>query len=177
MGSIFTGEASLKKIQELEGRIEGFVSSKDILEDGKIKQSLIPGSTDEVHEFDTFADFPAIADAKKDVIYIDLSTNYQYRFSGSQYINISSSIIHDEAEGDVTTYSSKKINELIRNKTEIDDTSNSTVKTLSSAKIKENYQTKIITDVGGFFTDKTVEGALQQIGNTLNGLENLLREI
>lgn len=177
MGSIFTGEASLKKIQELEGKIAGFISANDILEGGKIKQSLIPGSTDEVHEFDTFADFPAIADAKKDVIYIDLSTNYQYRFSGTQYINISSSVIHDEAEGDVTTYSSKKINKLIRDKTEIDDTSNSTTKTLSSAKIKENYQTKIIADVGGFFTDKTVEGALQQIGSTLNGLEDLLGEI
>ena len=144
MGSIFTGEASLKKIEEIEARMKNFVSTDAILENGKIKQSLIPGSTDEVHEFDTFADFPAIADAKKDVIYIDLSTNYQYRFSGTQYINISTSIIHDEAEGDVTTYSSKKINELIRDKTEIDDSSNSTTKTLSSAKIKENYQTKLL---------------------------------
>jgi len=177
MGSIFTGEASLKKIQELEGKIAGFISANDILENGKIKQSLIPGSTDEVHEFATFADFPAIADAKKDVIYIDLSTNYQYRFSGSQYINISSSIIHDEAEGDVTTYSSKKINELIRDKTEIDDTSNSTTKTLSSAKIKADYQTKTLADVGGFFTNKTVEGALQEIGIALNGVEDLLSEI
>ena len=71
----------------------------------------------------------------------------------------------------------KKINELIRDKTEIDDTSNRTTKTLSSAKIKENYQAKIIADVGGFFTDKTVEGALQQLGSALNGLEDLLGEI
>lgn len=177
MGSIFTGEASLKKIQELEGKIAGFISANDILENGKIKQSLIPGSTDEVHEFATFADFPSVEEAKKDVIYIDLSTNYQYRFSGTQYINISSSVIHDEAEGDVTTYSSKKINELIRNKTEIDDTSNSTTKTLSSAKIKADYQTKTLADVGGFFTNKTVEGALQEIGSALNGVEDLLSEI
>ncbi len=177
MGSIFTGEASLKKIQELEAKMEKMISADVIMENGKIKQSLIPGSTDEVHEFATFADFPSVEEAKKDVIYIDLSTNYQYRFSGSQYINISSSIIHDEAEGDVTTYSSKKINELIRNKTEIDDTSNSTTKTLSSAKIKADYQTKTIADANGFFTTKTVEGALQQIGSTLNGVEDLLGEI
>lgn len=177
MGSIFTGEASLKKIQELEEKMSKMVSTDDILENGKIKQALIPGSTDEVREYDTFADFPAIKAAKKDIIYIDTSTNYQYRFSGTQYINISTSIIDDDAEGEVTTFSSKKINNLIKNKTEIDDTSNSTTKTLSSAKIKADYQTKIIADVGAFFTDKTVEGALQQIGSTLNGVEDLLSEI
>lgn len=177
MGSIFTGEASLKKIQELEAKMAKMVSTEEILENGKIKQSLIPGSTDEVQEYNTFADFPAIADAKKDVIYIDLSTNYQYMFSGTQYINISTSVIDDDAEGDVTTYSSKKINELIKNKTEIDDASNSTTKTLSSSKIKTDYQTKTITDVGAFFTNKTVEGALQELGSALNGVEELLGEI
>lgn len=177
MGSIFTGEISHKKIQEIEAKLENMVETTTILEGGKIKSSLLPSFVDDIHEFATFADFPAIEEAEEGVIYLDLSTNYQYRFSGSQYVNITSSIIHDEAKGDATTYSSNKIETLISQKTEIDDTSNTTNKTLSSQKIKADFQNKTITDEGGYFTATTVEGALQELGSALNGVETLLSEI
>lgn len=38
-------------------------------------------------------------------------------------------------------------------------------------------QTKSITDTGGYYTTDTVEGALQEIGSTLDGIETLLAAI
>lgn len=37
-----------------------------------------------------------------------------------------------------------------------------------------NYQTKAITDTGGYFTTDTVEGALQEIGAELAGVNTLI---
>lgn len=104
-----------------------------------------------------------------------MATNIQYRYSGTVFSNISSGIIDDtKTDSSITTFSSKKIKELIDAKTEIDDTSNSENKTLSSKKSKELFQTKVITDYGGYFSSNTVDEALQEIGAELSGLETLL---
>ena len=188
MGAIYTGETSKKKLEELEQKIDAKANSADIIEGGKIKSSLLPSYVDDTIEgyinnnafystrtgtADNYSYSGAIT-GEDGKIYVDLATNMSYRYSGSPFINISSSVIDDESASSVTTYSSQKINTLIGNKTEIDDTSNTTNKTLSSQKIKSDFQTKSITDTGGYFTTDTVEGALQEIGAELSGLETLL---
>lgn len=188
MGVVNTGETSKKKLEELEALVQGCVQSTDLIEGGKIKSSLLPSYVDDAVEgyFNNNKFYQTrtgnvdaynyaneiIGESGK--IYIDLATNTQYRFSGSTFTNITSSVINDDASSNATTYSSQKINTLISNKTEIDDNSNTTNKTLSSQKIKTDFQTKDITDTGNYFTASTVEGVLQEIGAELSGLEILL---
>ena len=40
--------------------------------------------------------------------------------------------------------------------------------------IKDDFQTKVITDEGGYFSSNTVEGVLQELGAELSGLDTLL---
>lgn len=186
MGAIYTGETSKKKLEELEQKIESEVAN--LLEDGKIKTSLLPSYVDDMIEgyfndnkfYSTRSGsagsytYSGEITGESGKIYLDVATNTQYRFGGSVFTNITSGVINDNSEGTATTYSSQKINTLIANKTEIDDTANSSTKTLSSQKIKSDFQTKSITDTGNYFSTDTVEGALQEIGAELSGLATLL---
>jgi hypothetical protein len=57
---------------------------------GKVPSSQLPAYVDDVLEFDNFANFPATGEAGK--IYVAKDTNIVYRWSGTQYIEISSSL-------------------------------------------------------------------------------------
>ena len=57
---------------------------------GKVLSSQLPSYVDDVLEFEEEADFPATGEAGK--IYIDLSSNKTYRWSGSAYVEISASL-------------------------------------------------------------------------------------
>jgi hypothetical protein len=48
------------------------------------------GGTDEIFEYDSINYFPSIGKAKS--LYVDLSTNLAYRWSGSTYVEVSPSI-------------------------------------------------------------------------------------
>ena len=61
-----------------------------------IPTKYLPGSVDEILEYDTFSAFPAIGEVSK--IYVDKSTNLVYRWGGSSYVEISKSLVI----GDVT---------------------------------------------------------------------------
>lgn len=65
-------------------------------ENGLVIRTQLPSYVDDVLEFPTRADFPATGE--KDKIYVDLSTNLTYRWSGSQYIEISQSLALGETE-------------------------------------------------------------------------------
>lgn len=58
--------------------------------DGKIPNSQLPSYVDDVLEFATFNDFPSTGETSK--IYVALDTNLTYRWSGSEYIEISASL-------------------------------------------------------------------------------------
>jgi hypothetical protein len=58
--------------------------------DGRVPSSQLPASIGEVIEFPTLADFPEEGTAER--IYIALDTNLAYRWSGTQYSEISPSI-------------------------------------------------------------------------------------
>lgn len=189
MGLIAGGDTSKKKLEELEAKIDAKANVDALLEGGKIKPSLLPSYVDDViegylnnnkfYKTRTGAEgsytYDNQIESEEGKIYIDLATNIQYRFSGTIFSNISSGVIDDTAKSsEITTYSSKKIEQLVSNKTEIDDSSNTETKTLSSKKIKDDFQTKVITDAGGYFSSNTVEGVLQELGAELSGLDTLL---
>lgn len=189
MGLIAGGDTSKKKLEELEAKIDAKANVDALLEGGKIKPSLLPSYVDDViegylnnnkfYKTRTGAEgsytYDNQMESEEGKIYIDLATNIQYRFSGTIFSNISSGVIDDTAKNsEITTYSSKKIEQLVGNKTEIDDSANTETKTLSSKKIKDDFQTKVITDEGGYFSSNTVEGVLQELGAELSGLDTLL---
>ena len=192
MGLIAGGDTSKKKLEELEAKIDAKANVDALLEGGKIKPSLLPSYVDDViegylnnnkfYKTRTGAEgsytYDNQIESEEGKIYVDLATNIQYRFSGTIFSNISSGVIDDTAKNsEITTYSSKKIEQLVSNKTEIDDSSNTETKTLSSKKIKDDFQTKVITDAGGYFSSNTVEGVLQELGAELSGLDTLLGDI
>jgi hypothetical protein len=57
---------------------------------GRIPSSQLPGSFDEIFEVDTFEDFPE--EGTDEIIYLTKDTNKIYRWSGTQYVEISPSI-------------------------------------------------------------------------------------
>ena len=59
-------------------------------ENGLIPSSQLPSYVDDVLEYDTKADFPTNGESGK--IYIATDTNLQYRWTGTQYVEISSSL-------------------------------------------------------------------------------------
>lgn len=58
--------------------------------DGRVPSSQLPSYVDDVVEGDSLTDFPKVGEAGK--IYVALDTNKTYRWSGSNYVEISASL-------------------------------------------------------------------------------------
>lgn len=71
----------------LKGQAHGLA---ELDEYGKVPQSQLPSYVDDVMEFSSRANFPLTGESDK--IYVDLQTNLTYRWGGSEYIEISSSL-------------------------------------------------------------------------------------
>ena len=65
--------------------------------DSKIPNAYLPSYVDDVLEYDTLSNFPATGEAGK--IYVAKDTNKTYRWSGTQYTEISSSLAIGETTG------------------------------------------------------------------------------
>lgn len=76
------------------GVIYNELNNKADLVNGKVPSDQLPSYVDDVIEFSSLLDFPQIGESGK--IYIDVSTNSCYRWSGSTYIEIQSPIELDE---------------------------------------------------------------------------------
>lgn len=72
------------------------LASKADLVDGKVPAAQLPSFVDDVLEYDAMSSFPATGEDGK--IYIDKETNKTYRWSGTQYIEISQSLALGETE-------------------------------------------------------------------------------
>lgn len=84
------------------------LSLKADLVGGIVPASQLPSYVDDVLEFDTLADFPAIGEEGK--IYVTKDTNRIYRWSGSIYVDITQendTLASVTARGNETTYSIK----------------------------------------------------------------------
>lgn len=84
-------------VTELETKIQSKVSTQDLFdESGIIKTSLLPGSVDDIVEGVLTVDGKFISldpEAQVEVggkLYVDVNTKQVYRWSGSQYVSISS---------------------------------------------------------------------------------------
>lgn len=69
-------------------------ASKADLVNGKIPADELPSYVDDVEEFPSFSDFPAQGEEGK--IYVDLSSGYTYRWSGSMYVQIGLTALDDK---------------------------------------------------------------------------------
>jgi hypothetical protein len=75
----------------------GLLSGKASLdENGKIPASQLPSYVDDVEEFNSKSKFPKTGEKGK--IYVAIDTNSQYRWSGSDYIEIVSKNILESIE-------------------------------------------------------------------------------
>lgn len=71
---------------------------------GKVPAAQLPSYVDDVLEYDSVSNFPVEGEDGK--IYIDTTTNLQYRWSGTQYVQISSSLALGETSS--TAYAGDK---------------------------------------------------------------------
>jgi len=83
---------------EVDGILEGYQLAGDYatLVDGKVPAAQLPSYVDDVLEFANLAAFPATGESDK--IYIAVDTNLTYRWSGTQYVVIASSLALGETE-------------------------------------------------------------------------------
>ena len=83
---------SIPVVQEPSDSIVETLSGKALkkyyapLEDGMVPSRVLPSYVDDVLEYNSKSDFPANGEIGK--IYIDKSTNFTYRWSGSTYIQV-----------------------------------------------------------------------------------------
>ena len=85
---ITLGASDVKAIPTSQKGVANGVAELDA--NGLIPSSQLPSYVDDVLEYDTKTDFPTNGESGK--IYIATDTNLQYRWTGTQYIEISSSL-------------------------------------------------------------------------------------
>lgn len=82
------------------------LSDKADLVNGKIPAGQLPSFVDDVLEFSDLSSFPGAGDdpaPEQGKIYVDLNSNKTYRWSGSQYVEISPGSVPNDAELNITT--------------------------------------------------------------------------
>ena len=116
---------------------------------GRVPSSQLPSYVDDVLEFASLSEFPVTGEGSK--IYIALDTNKTYRWSGSDYVEISESLALGETQG--TAYEGNK------GKANADaiDALESTVESLGTASTKNS--TSVVTQS----TDLVESGAVKDI--------------
>lgn len=83
---------------KLDSTLKGVANGLAELDaNGKVPSSQLPSYVDDVIEGNSILDFPATGESDK--IYVDLSENKTYRWSGSDYVEISSSLALGETSG------------------------------------------------------------------------------
>lgn len=102
-------KAEINKLQTRATRDEATIDTKMtessyVGSDGKILASRLPSYVDDVLEYSSKSMFPKTAETGK--IYVATDTNKQYRWSGSQYVQISESLALGETQE--TAYSGYK---------------------------------------------------------------------
>ncbi|MFN7045748.1 MAG: hypothetical protein ACK4M1_11185, partial [Flavobacterium sp.] len=86
------------------------LSNKADLVGGKVPSSQLPSYVDDVLEFADLAAFPIAGETGK--IYVDLSTNLQYRWSGSAYVPMSSSETFEQSTWMFSDFFGDSLNQL-----------------------------------------------------------------
>lgn len=113
-GADYTKESSwilIGDTSELNNKVQEFIDSKgapnglaSLNESGIIPSAQLPSYVDDVIEVDTFSNLPGTGESGK--IYIVQDTNLTYRWSGTDYVEISKSLALGETSS--TAYSGDK---------------------------------------------------------------------
>ena len=113
-GADYTKESSwilIGDTSELNNKVQQFINSKgapnglaSLNESGIIPSAQLPSYVDDVIEVDTFSNLPGTGESGK--IYIVKDTNLTYRWSGTDYVEISKSLALGETSS--TAYSGDK---------------------------------------------------------------------
>lgn len=113
-GADYTKESSwilIGDTYELNNKVQQFINSKgapnglaSLNESGIIPSAQLPSYVDDVIEVDTFSNLPGTGESGK--IYIVQNTNLTYRWSGTDYVEISKSLALGETSS--TAYSGDK---------------------------------------------------------------------
>lgn len=113
-GADYTKESSwilIGNTSELNSKVQQFINSKgapnglaSLNESGIIPSAQLPSYVDDVIEVDTFSNLPGTGESGK--IYIVQNTNLTYRWSGTDYVEISKSLALGETSS--TAYSGDK---------------------------------------------------------------------
>lgn len=113
-GADYTKESSwilIGDTSELNSKVQQFINSKgapnglaSLNESGIIPSAQLPSYVDDVIEVDTFSNLPGTGESGK--IYIVQNTNLTYRWSGTDYVEISKSLALGETSS--TAYSGDK---------------------------------------------------------------------
>lgn len=85
-------------------KINTQLAGKASLVNGKVPAAELPSYVDDIEEYATSSDFPNPGEAGK--LYVDLSTNLLYRWSGTVYVDIPTSLALGETAG--TAYEGNK---------------------------------------------------------------------
>lgn len=140
---------------ELDPKFETKIDKTFVLDDSnKIKSELLPAFVDDVLEFETKTNFPPTGEGGK--IYLAIDTNKSYRWGGSSYVELSSSVALGETSG--TAYAGDKGKALSDKVTKIDtELKNGTYK------VKKAEGADIATKVGHGITiaGKKFDGSVE----------------
>ena len=141
---------------------------------GKIPSAQLPGSVDEIIEAENLEAFPPTGESSK--IYVDITENKTYRWSGSQYTEISSSIALGETSA--TAYAGDKGKAVADKVTKIED-GTTKVPSAVNADTVGGLTVETAVPADAKFTDTTYEKATAQADglmskedkNKLDGVE------
>lgn len=141
-------ETLMKNYDTLEETKQDKGNYATLDENGKVPSSQLPSYVDDVLEFTSKNSFPSTGESDK--IYIDKNANIIYRWSGTQYVEISSSLALGETSS--TAYAGDKGKALA---TKVDTLSSSKQDKLTSGSIT----TSLIKD-SAIITSKIADGSV-----------------
>ena len=88
--NVLNSNSAVNALSAAQGKVlKDEIDAKCPLVEGKVPSANLPSYVDDVLEFDDFASFPVTGEAGK--IYVDISTDFVYRWSGSAYFQLGSS--------------------------------------------------------------------------------------
>lgn len=165
-GADYTKESSwilIGDTSELNSKVQQFINSKgapnglaSLNESGVIPSAQLPSYVDGVIEVDTFSNLPGTGESGK--IYIVQDTNLTYRWSGTDYVEISKSLALGETSstaypGDkgkattdvVNSLSDNLVNDVLVSQSDKNSVS-LTIKSITKNPVKKNGEPILLTD-------------------------------
>lgn len=131
-----------KIITPLDAATSEDLKSKADLVNGKVPAEQLPSYVDDVVEFSSVDEFPEIGEEGK--IYVALDSNFTYRWSGSEYIQLGGQDLSDY-------YTKSETDQLLDTKQPVGDYATNTA-------LSEGLATK--QPVGDYATNTTLEAGL-----------------